>query len=172
MPMHSWMSPKIELRSGGISGSGIFAKEAILKDERLVVFGGKVMTISEEQELPDAIADYAHQIDVDLVIGIYREEDIQPVDHLNHSCEPNAGFKGQIMLVAMREISPGEEITFDYAMTLSEAEGDDYEEGIPCLCERSGCRKLIRDSDWRIPELQQRYAGYFQLYLSDKIARL
>jgi len=170
--MHSWMSPKIELRSGGISGSGIFAREPISKNERLVVFGGRVMTLAQEQSLPESIADYAHQIDVDLVIGINSEKDIQPVDHLNHSCEPNAGFRGQIMLVAMRDILVDEEITFDYAMTLSEAEGDDYEEGIPCLCERASCRKLITDSDWRIPELQARYAGYFQLYLAEKIANL
>lgn len=169
--MYSWMNPKLELREGGISGMGIFAREALERDERLVVFGGKVMTLQEEQALPEHITDYAHQIDDDLVIGICREEDIQPVDHLNHSCMPNAGFKGQIKLVAMRSIAPDEEITFDYAMTLSEAEGDDYSEGIDCLCETTECRKKITDSDWRNSRLQQQYAGYFQQYIEEKIIR-
>lgn len=168
--MYSWMNPKLELREGGISGMGIFAREVLGKDERLVVFGGKVMMLQEEQALPEHIADYAHQIDDDLVIGVWREEDIQPVDHLNHSCMPNAGFKGQIKLVAMRPIAPDEEITFDYAMTLTEAEGDEYGEGIECLCSTAECRKKITDSDWRNPELQERYAGYFQQYIEEKIA--
>ncbi|HTQ89004.1 MAG TPA: SET domain-containing protein [Streptosporangiaceae bacterium] len=32
---------------------------------------------------------------------------------INHSCEPNVGFAGNIVLVAMRDISPGEELTTD-----------------------------------------------------------
>ena len=40
---------------------------------------------------------------------------------INHSCEPNVGFAGDIVLVAMRDISPGEELTTDYALF------DDYD---------------------------------------------
>jgi SET domain len=35
---------------------------------------------------------------------------------INHSCEPNVGFAGNTVLVAMRDISPGEELTTDYAL--------------------------------------------------------
>jgi len=35
---------------------------------------------------------------------------------INHSCEPNVGFAGNTVLVAMRDISPGEELTSDYAL--------------------------------------------------------
>ena len=53
---------------------------------------------------------------------------------INHSCEPNVGFAGNTVLVAMRDISPGEELTTDYALF------DDYdgigeharEAGQPC----------------------------------------
>lgn len=37
-----------------------------------------------------------------------------PMHMTNHSCDPNASFDGDGMLVAVREIEPGEEITFDY----------------------------------------------------------
>lgn len=30
---------------------------------------------------------------------------------VNHSCEPNVGFAGNTVLVAMRDISPGEALT-------------------------------------------------------------
>jgi SET domain-containing protein len=35
---------------------------------------------------------------------------------INHSREPNVGFAGNTVLVAMRDISPGEELTTDYAL--------------------------------------------------------
>ncbi|HEX8559830.1 MAG TPA: SET domain-containing protein [Pyrinomonadaceae bacterium] len=41
-----------------------------------------------------------------------REE--MPMHLTNHSCDPNASFDGGGMLVAVREIEAGEEITFDY----------------------------------------------------------
>lgn len=167
--MYSWMNPKLELRAGGIAGNGIFAREEISKDERLVVFGGRIMTLDEERALPSSIKDYAHQIDDDLVIGICSETDIQPADNINHSCDPNAGFKGQITLVSMRTISSGEEVTFDYAMTLSDVNGDCHAEGLRCLCRSAHCRQYIRGSDWRIKQLQTRYAGFFQPYLAEKI---
>jgi uncharacterized protein len=40
---------------------------------------------------------------------------------IKHSCEPNVGFAGNTVLVAMRDISPGEELTTDYALF------DDYD---------------------------------------------
>jgi uncharacterized protein len=42
---------------------------------------------------------------------------------INHSCEPNVGFAGNIVIVAMREVIAGEELTTDYALF------DDY--GVP-----------------------------------------
>ena len=40
---------------------------------------------------------------------------------VNHSCAPNMGFNGQVVLVAMRDVEPGEELTFDWAMFTDES---------------------------------------------------
>lgn len=169
--MYSWMHRDVEMRDGGTSGKGIFAIRHIPKGSLLVAFGGYVMTLQQEQGLPDEIGDHAHQIEDNLVIGVSRVEDKQSVDQINHSCEPNAGFKGQIFLESMRDISPDEEITFDYAMTLAEGGAmEPYK--MTCLCGRKTCRGVITDSDWRILELQQRYEGYFQYYIQKKIDAL
>ena len=48
---------------------------------------------------------------------------------MNHSCDPNCGIVGAVLLVAMRDIEPGDEICFDYAMT----DTDDYDE-FECTC--------------------------------------
>ncbi len=45
----------------------------------------------------------------------------------NHSCDPNIGVQGQIVFVALREISIGEELTHDWATT----DDDDYTPDLP-----------------------------------------
>jgi hypothetical protein len=70
-----------------------------------------------------------------------------------------------MLVVAMRDIAIGEELTFDYAMS----DGGDYDE-FDCLCESNDCRGVVTGRDWRLPELQTRYAGWFSPYLARKIA--
>ena len=69
------------------------------------------------------------------------------------------------MLVARRDIAPGEEICFDYAMS----DTDPYDEFL-CACGMEGCRGLITGADWKRPELQVRYRGWFSAYIDRKIA--
>lgn len=87
--------------------------------------------------------------------------------YLNHSCEPNVGLSGNIVFVAMRDVSAGEELTVDYAMF-----DDDEDEVMACCCGSKTCRKTITGRDWRRPELQQRYGSYFSSYLKERIVRL
>ena len=167
--MYSWMHSDLQLGDHPL-GKGIYATAPISKGTRLAVFGGHVMTLDQEAQLPVAIRDYAHQIDDDLVIGINETAQEQTVDHFNHSCSPNAGFKGQIFLVAMRDVASGEEVTFDYAMVLAEASGGEAEPYIlECKCGAQSCRGRITDHDWRDAKLQEKYAGYFQYYIQEKI---
>ncbi|GIT46042.1 MAG: hypothetical protein Ct9H300mP12_06270 [Acidimicrobiales bacterium] len=35
---------------------------------------------------------------------------------INHSCDANVGFRGQVLYVAMRDIAIDEELCHDYAM--------------------------------------------------------
>ncbi len=94
------------------------------------------------------------------------------VESINHSCSPNAGFKGQIVLVAMHDIKKGEQITFDYATVLSKPRGVDKEYEFKCNCGSVECRKSITWNDWKNPVLQKKYDGYFQWYLGEKIKEL
>ena len=166
----SWINPALGVKETKKYGKGVFSRRAILKNELLVVFGGYVMTRQEEVRLPVRIQDVAHQIAPNLVLGVRQASDLQPVDNINHNCNPNSGFKGQIFLVAMRNIKKGEEITFDYAMVLHKAPH------VPpyilkCLCGSLLCRGTVTWNDWKKPALQKRYRGYFQWYLEEKIRR-
>jgi hypothetical protein len=74
------------------------------------------------------------------------------------------------MLVAMKTINGGVEITFDYAMVLHRSTGcPPYR--MECRCGSPHCRGVITDEDWRLLDLQQRYKGWFTWYLQEKILR-
>jgi len=170
MLSHSWLHPNLEKRCSATQGCGIFARADIRKDERLAIFGGKIMLIDEMYQIPENMQRYTMQIEERFVLGPASSVP-EDTDFFNHSCDPNGGFKGQVFLVAMRDIKAGEEITFDYCMTVSESAGSDMVFKMACACGSPRCRKTITEQDWMLPELQVRYKGYFSQYIQDKIEK-
>lgn len=163
-----WLNPKIEPKNTDSKGMGLIATKKIFKDERILVIGGYIMTVDEESKLPGKCSDNGVQIDEELVISISKNSEYGGFNFLNHCCSPNAGFKGQIFLVAMRDINKGEEVTIDYAMVLHKAKvGPRYK--LECLCNELKCRKVITDEDWKNEILQKKYKGYFQYFIQEKI---
>lgn len=131
----------------------------------VVVWGGEVVTGNQLSLLgPDQRRRLCLQVEEDLFLLTTREG---PADWVNHSCAPNSGFCGQIVLVALRDIAPGEEICLDYAM----CDSHPYCE-FDCRCGAEGCRGRVTGDDWRVPELQERYRGFFSPYLERRIAAL
>ena len=168
MTHHSWLHPGLEKRCSVTQGCGIFARHDITRGERLAIFGGKIIPIDDMLDLPVEMQRYTMQIEERFVLGPAMNEP-EDTDFFNHSCDPNAGFRGQIFLVAMREIRAGEEITFDYSMTVSESAESDMVFRMECRCGSPRCRKIITEDDWKIPGLQERYLGYFSQYIQDKM---
>jgi len=168
--INNWLSPKAEPQKSIKHGMGIFAAEDIKKDEVVAVFGGHIMTDEELSFLPDNVAHLALGIDDNLLIGANSVEETDDAEWFNHSCEPNAGLWGQIMLVVMRDIKKGEEITFDYVMSCSQR--DKKRVLFSCECGSVNCRKEVTNQDWKIPELQEKYKGYFSPYVQRNIDEL
>eukprot|EP01102_Stenamoeba_stenopodia_P007172 TRINITY_DN2005_c0_g1_i2.p1 TRINITY_DN2005_c0_g1~~TRINITY_DN2005_c0_g1_i2.p1 ORF type:complete len:155 (-),score=32.71 TRINITY_DN2005_c0_g1_i2:255-719(-) len=115
-PGPSFVHADLQLRRSPVSGLGHFATKKIPKGEVLVIWRGRDVDKAGVMAIPLEEEDYTLQLDEDrfqiaTVFGV-RE----PADYVNHSCDPNGGFNGETTLVAMRDIEPGEEITFDYAM--------------------------------------------------------
>lgn len=160
----SHLSPKCEPRPKANGHHGVFAKGKIEKGELIVIWGGQVTTRNEFMQLPEAVRRLTIQIEEDFYLA---GDNIEPADFVNHSCDPNAGMNGQIVLLAMRDIEPDEEICFDYAM----CDSSDYDE-FECQCGAPNCRHLVRGTDWQNPELWERYRGYFVPYLQRRIDQL
>lgn len=159
----SYLSPKAEVRPKANGQKGIFAREPIERGEIISVWGGEILTRREVKHLPERFQHYAMQVEEEFFLAGIGEDD---TNYFNHSCSPNAGLSGQLVLIAMRGIAQDEEICFDYAMT----DGSDYDE-FQCECGAPNCRKIVRGTDWQNPELQERYRGYFIPYLQRRIER-
>ncbi len=168
----SWLTIKAEVRTSDISGKGLFAVDFIAKDERIAIFGGDILTIEDVFMMPESMQIYPLQIEERFFIYMKDALRTEDTDFINHSCEPNAGLKGQIFLVAMRDIKPEEEITFDYCMSLSEFADSPHSFSMSCSCGKDNCRGKVTQADWRKPELQKKYSGYFSHYIEQKILRL
>ncbi len=167
-PKFYWLNPKLIVKKINNRGKGTFAKKNISKGERLLAFGGYVMSLRDEAKLPKSFNDNGAQITEDHSLCVMQRKDLGGINFFNHSCNPNAGFKGQIFLVAMRKINKGEEIVFDYAMTLYHSKkSKPY--SMKCWCGSKECRGIITDNDWKIKKLQKKYKDYFQYYLLEKI---
>ncbi len=165
---HFWscyLSPKLEGRAClNKGGKGVFAVTSVQAGEVLAVWGGRVVDTDALRRLPPVKRRLILQVEEDLFLLTTREG---PADWVNHSCEPNAGLSGQVVLVAMRDILPGEEVCYDYAMS----DSNPFDEFI-CRCGAANCRGRVTREDWRDPELWERYAGYFSPYLQRRIDAL
>ena len=161
-----YLSPRLEVRIAPDKGGyAVYALSAFKQNELLAMWGGRVVTLDVVLSLSPQEQGHTIQIHDELYLAPLDMD--EPADYVNHSCAPNAGICGQIALVAMRAILPGEEITFDYAMSDSSS-FDEFD----CACGAPTCRGLVRGEDWKRPELWQRYDGYFSTYLQQRIDRL
>jgi hypothetical protein len=83
---------------------------------------------------------------------------VEPLEYdffINHSCEPNSGYKiigKKAILIAIKTIKKGEEIVCDYSTTM-------YKDGweMNCTCGSKNCRERVRDFNYIPWKLQQRY---------------
>lgn len=157
---HRWHSEKVRVFNSPIHGLGVIASADISRGEIVFVYGGVIVPKSEIKTYWKEMGHVGIQIDHDFFICPTSREELEKQGVVNHSCDPNVGFKNQIELVAIRDIKTGEEITFDYAFCES------YMDAFTCNCGAASCRKTITQDDWKNPELRKKYAGYFSNYLA------
>jgi hypothetical protein len=161
----SWISPKASKETDSqIAGRGLVATAAIGRGEVVAVKGGHIVSTAALGSLSERLRNSDIEITDDLHLVALSDSEYEAVMlFLNHSCDPSVGFAGNVVLVAMRDIRPGEELTTDYALF------DDYDGSMECQCRSAQCRDVITGRDWQRPDLQERYQGYFSWYLQRRI---
>lgn len=169
-PPQTWRDPRIEIRSSRISGDGMFAREAIQKDERVCIVGGRMMTDTEFADFQTTHSLYSFvQIEEDL----YLVEDLEAAQFvyasMNHSCDSSAWMADEATLIARRDIEAGEEVTVDYALFTTQS---NWMLDRRCRCGSLYCRRVITGDDWMRGDVQERYRGHFSPFINRRIERL
>jgi len=129
-----------------IGGLGIFANRDFKEGEILCRMRGEPISIADLEQLYRSgdmrITCDPYQLDEHTYINLEK-----PYLYINHSCDPNAAIKGVDTLVAVRSISKGTEITYDYsAMEWTPCEYVQYDSTLwplRCKCGSQKCRKII-----------------------------
>ncbi len=143
---------KIVARLSSIHGNGVFATEAIAKGERIVRYRGTLRSHDEVDE------EYG-EIDEDGHTFLFTLNDDYVVDAniggniarwINHSCKPNCEavieenrndkrHKDKVFIEAIRAIKPGEELTYNYGITLDEPHTAKLKKLWACKCGSKNC---------------------------------
>jgi uncharacterized protein len=163
----SYITPKARKGvASRIQGRGLAAIAPIAGGEVVAIKGGHIVTAAALQSLPERLQNSEIQIADGFHLVALEEAEYEPVMlFINHSCEPNVGFAGNIVLVAMRDIRAGEELTTDYALF------DDHDQAMECRCGTPSCRGTVSGRDWQRPDLQRVYGSYFSSYLQRRLTQ-
>ena len=162
----AYLTDKCEVQNRDVTGGkAVYARDVLEPGELIAVWTGRIVSAEQLDELPEEIRRHTVQVEEGLYLASHGPD--EGPDFINHSCEPNAGLDGQIAIVALTRIQPGEEVTIDYAM----CDGSPYDE-FDCACGSAICRGRVSGDDWRNPMLWERYAGHFSPYLERRIRAL
>ena len=138
-----------ELRQSSIEGRGGFAIRPIRKGTRIIEYTGQRISHDEADKRYDDGGMGRHHtflFSIDKSTVIDAAVDGNEARFINHSCAPNCEAideKKRIYIEAIRNIAPGEELTYDYAYERDGTEDEDWERIYICKCGAPTCRGTI-----------------------------
>ena len=151
---------RVESRDSPIHGKGVYARELIPRDVRLVEYTGEKITKVEakKREEQRLVRERKGKDSSVYIFDLNQRFDLDGRSSrnvarlINHSCEPNCRaekIRGRIWIIARREIAAGDELTFDY--------GFPYKQWSQHLC-RCGSKSCVgyivtTEQRWRVRRL-------------------
>jgi hypothetical protein len=146
------MPRKIVARKSAIHGNGVFALAPIAKGERVIEYKGRRRTHADVDAGDSGGVESGHTflftLNDDYVIDANFEGN--SARWINHSCDPNCEAvleenegkdrrKDRVFIEAKRRIKPGEELTYDYGITLDEPHTARLKKIWACHCGAKNC---------------------------------
>lgn len=87
-------------------------------------------------------------------------------DYLNHSCNPNVGMDDCLTVIAINDISAGEELVYDYAFCEAD---EQWRLKAVCNCGSTNCRKTITGEDWKLFGQSHKLFPFFSPFIRRRI---
>lgn len=137
---------RIQVRRSSVHGRGVFAVQAIPAGTELIEYEGE--TISWEE----ALRRHPHDPSQPDHTFYFHIDDARVIDGniggnasrwINHSCEPNCEAEedgDRVFIKALRDIAPGEELSFDYGLIIDERYTPALKKRFACHCGSPHCR--------------------------------
>lgn len=144
---------RIQVKQSGVHGKGVFALKPIAKGEKIIEYKGQLITWQEaDARHPHNPDDPFHTFFFQLENGLVIDGGIQgnSARWINHSCNPNAQAQeenSRVFIYALKNIKPGEEITYDYLLVLDEELTEQTKANYACCCGSKKCRKTMLNTD-------------------------
>jgi SET domain-containing protein len=133
----------LAIRDSTISGSGVFSTRPIPKGEVVHTLNGEHIS---KIQCYWRIATGRLPADSPLQTGRHRYLELDQISKsINHSCQPNCILAKVSTLIAVRDIETGEEITYDYSMTVAPGFFEYFFFHMKCECRAPTCRRIIRN---------------------------
>jgi uncharacterized protein len=153
--MESTASCQLIIGNSPAHGRGIYAGEFIPKGTAVIECQG---ILRHKDEVVDGMR--ALQVGPETFLA-EDPENPRMDDYINHSCDPNLGFKdGTLMLFALRDIEKDAELFWDYSTSINE---EGWE--IPCECGAGICRGKIQSYCDLPKQERERLKGIILAYL-------
>ena len=140
---------RTRVRASGIHGKGVYAVCPIQKGEIVLEYKGEIITWRQALKRHPHDPDQPHHtfyFHLDDGHVIDAKSSRAPAKWINHSCNPNLearqeGFR--VFLHALRNIKPGEELFYDYALIMEGRKTAQDKRDHACLCKSPQCRKTM-----------------------------
>ena len=134
-----------------IAGQGLFTAQAIKRGTRIIEYTGEKIPKAESDKRLAEGNNYIFQLNdrYDIDGKVLRNK----ARYINHSCNPNCTVQlttRTIWIVALRDITPGEELTYNYGYELDDTPA------YPCTCGAETCCGFIVAPPYQEVVRQQR----------------
>jgi SET domain-containing protein len=135
------------VRNSAIHGRGVFAVDKIRKGTSIIEYKGARSTWDDAMERPDSDPDDpTHTFLFELDDGNVIDARVRgnAARWINHSCDPNCTTfedeEGHVFIEARRKIRPGDELTYDYRLSIDGKLTKKERAQYTCRCGTQRCR--------------------------------
>lgn len=139
-------APLIEVRRSRVHGRGVFALRRIRRGTRIIEYLGERIShrvADRRYEDHDENDNHTFLFSVDRGLVIDAGVDGNDARFINHSCAPNCESvieRRRVFIDALRDIAPGEELSYDYQIGRERGDPPNVDEIYACRCGSKECR--------------------------------